>query len=141
MASNPIISVAATNDALDAITALIATGADLKIWSGTIPADAGTAATGSVLATASLNATPFGAAASGVATANAIAGVSVGATGTATFFRVYSQASATDPTHCVFQGTVGATGSGEDMEMPTTSLVAGMTVTVDSLTLTLPTGA
>jgi len=92
----------------------------IKIYSGTMPVDADTALSGNtLLATLTFGATAFSAASAGVKTANAITQESdAPATGTATFFRVTNSAGTTT----YAQGTVGATGSGEAMILPTTTI-------------------
>ena len=58
------------------------------------------------------------------------------ATGTASWFRAFKS----DGTSPVFDGTVGVTGGGFDLEMPTTSIVQHAEVTVSSLTYTASEG-
>lgn len=74
----------------------------------------------------------FGAAASGVATANSItAESSAPATGTAAVLRVVDRDDAT-----VFDGTVGT--SGEDYNLNTVSITTGDQVSCTSMTMTAP---
>jgi hypothetical protein len=129
---------AATNAARDAaanaVTALCNNGR-LRIYAGTPPANANTALSGNtLLAELTFGATAFGAASSGVATANAIgADTSADATGAPTFFRAFQS----DGTTVVFQGTAGA--SGVDLELSGLSsgdIVTGANVSVSSLTYT-----
>lgn len=117
--------------AADAVTARANSGS-LRIYSGTVPANADTALSGNtLLASLTVGNPAFGAASSGVATANAItADSSADATGTATFFRVLES----DGTTVVFQGTVGT--SGAELNLSSTSIVATGTVSVTSLTYT-----
>jgi hypothetical protein len=124
-------SNAAANAACDAMAALCNSG-KLRIYTGSQPAD-GDTAIGAVtlLAELTMNATAFGAAVAGVATAAAITGdTSADATGTAAWFRVWKS----DGTSPVFDGSVGT--SGADCNLNTTALVAGAAVTVTALTLT-----
>lgn len=126
---------AARNAALDAITPSL-DGGSLRIYSGTAPADADAALGGAVLlAQLPLNADSFAAAASGVATANAItADASADATGTPTFFRLLTSASAV-----VYQGTAAATGAELNLSgLSGGQIVAGGSVSVTSLTITQP---
>jgi hypothetical protein len=104
----------------------------LRIYSGTVPADANAALSGNtLLADLTFGGTAFAAAANGVATANAITtDSSADATGTATFFRVLES----DLTTVVFQGTVGT--SGAELNLSSVSLIAGGSVSVSSLTYT-----
>ena len=110
----------------------------LRIYSGSAPANADDAASGTLLAELTLNATAFGAAADlnpgARATANAITGdTSANATGTAGYFRLVRA----DGTFQI-QGDVTATGGGGALELNTTSIVAGVQVDVTSLTFTMP---
>jgi hypothetical protein len=74
----------------------------------------------------------FGSAVSGLATANAIApDTNAPATGTATYFRVRDCDNAE-----IFRGTVTITGGGGDMQLSSTNIVAGDTVTINSMTYT-----
>ena len=117
--------------AADAVT-VRANNGRLRIYGGTAPADANAALSGNtLLADLTMSATAFGAAASGVATANTItADSSADATGTATFFRVLES----DLTTVVFQGTVGTTGA--ELNLSSASVIAGGPVSVTSLTYT-----
>jgi hypothetical protein len=125
---------AARDAALNAVTATVNNGT-LRIYSGTAPANADASLSGNtLLAQLTLGATAFGAAASGVATANAIsADTSADATGTPTFFRLL----ASNGTTVVYQGTAGA--SGQELNLSNLSggqIVAGGSVSVTSLTVT-----
>ena len=72
MALNPWLSDTAARAAADAVCALC-NGGTIQIRSGTQPANANTAATGTLLVTLTFSATAFAAATgAGVATANAI---------------------------------------------------------------------
>lgn len=94
-------------------------GGTIKVYSGTPPATADTALSGNtLLATMTFGSPAFSAASAGVKTANAITQDSdAPATGTAAFFRAVTSGAAT-----VAQGTCGATGSGEAMILPTTTI-------------------
>jgi hypothetical protein len=125
------ITNAQRSRAADAVTARANNGR-LRIYSGTVPADANAALSGNtLLADLTFGGTAFGAAANGVATANAItADSSADATGTATFFRVLES----DLTTVVFQGTVGT--SGAELNLSSVSVIAGGPVSVSALTYT-----
>lgn len=125
------ITNAQRSRAADAVTARANNGR-LRIYGGTPPADANAALSGNtLLADLTLGATAFGAAANGVATANAITSdSSADATGTATFFRVLES----DLTAVVFQGTVGV--SGAELNLSSVSVIAGGPVSVTALTYT-----
>lgn len=116
------------NMIVDAITAIMGS-ATLRIYSGSQPATAGTAATGTLLVEIPLQG--FNAAATGVATlytGTPIQGIAV-ATGTAGWARL------TDGTHNI-DGTVGT--SGTDFLINTVSVVNGGTVTLTNCTITQP---
>lgn len=142
MATAPNISNAAAKAMLDAWTAQndLGTAAVLNIYSGTPPTDTDTALSGNtLLAQLTESATSYGAAtdlAPGARiTANTITpDSSADNTGTATFFRELTQNAGTPN----FQGTVGTSGC--DLNINTTSITAGSTVSVSSATKTLPEG-
>ena len=126
---------AACNAVVDLLDAGVGAGY-VEIRSGTQPATAGTAASGTLLATVTLAATAFGAASSGVATAAAIATVTGAATGTAGWFRAYDGGGTT-----VIDGAAGVSGSGAEMILSSTAITTGGDVTIDSWTVTMPSGA
>lgn len=125
----------ARNNRLDEITALIDAGTAglLRIYDGTRPANADTAVSGqTLLAELTMNATSFPAASGGSMTANAITSdSSANAAGTSTWFRITDSAG-----NAVIDGTVGATGSGADLELNTTAFSIGVEVQVSSLVIT-----
>jgi hypothetical protein len=132
-ASRTTGSNAARDAAINAITATLNSGS-VRIYSGTAPANADAALSGNtLLAQATLNATAFGAASSGVATANSItADSSADATGTPTFFRLLTSGGTV-----VYQGTAGA--SGQELNLADLSggqILAGGSVSITSLTIT-----
>jgi len=99
-------STTARNAALDAIETAIGTSAVLKIRSGTVPADCGTADAGSVLATLTLPSDWLAAASGGSKSKSGTwEDASADATGTAAHFRIY----ASDGTTVHMQGTITAT--------------------------------
>ena len=73
----------------------------------------------------------FGAAANGTATANAITDDTNAAGGTAALFKIQNRDNVE-----VLRGTVTATGGGGDIELSSTNIGAGDTVSVTSLTYT-----
>jgi hypothetical protein len=124
---------AARDAAVNAIAATLNSG-EVLIYSGTAPANADAALSGNtLLAQLTLNATAFGAAASGVVTANAITGdPTADATGTPTFFRLRTSASAV-----VYQGTAGASGQELNLSGLTGGqILIGGPVSISSLTMT-----
>lgn len=132
MAHNAKLSNSAANASADAACALCNAGF-IDIMSGTQATDADTALGAQVvLAVLPFNATAFGAAVAGVATANAItADAAADATGTATWFRAYKS----NHTSAVFDGSVGT--SGADLNITgTVAIVAGANVSISSFTYT-----
>ena len=125
-------STTARNAALDAIETAIGTSAVLKIRSGTVPADCGTADAGTVLATLTLPSDWLAAASGGSKSKSGTwEDASADATGTAGHFRIY----ASDGTTVHMQGTITATGGGGDMTLDNTSIASGQQVTITSFTL------
>lgn len=129
--------------AVDAVVDLLDAGAAagyIEIRTGTQPASVGTAASGTLLGTLPLSDPAFGAATSAnpaVATAAAITSdTNADATGTAGWFRAYDSNAV-----AVIDGSITATGGGGDMELDSTSIVAGGTIAVSSWTVSLATGA
>lgn len=106
--------------------------ATLKIYTGTQPA-AGAAATGTLLVTITLPADAMGAAASGVASKSGTWSASAGATGTAGWFRIESSAGSR-----WYDGAVTATGGGGEIELTSTSITSGQTVSITSFSVTQP---
>lgn len=138
------ISNVAARAAADAVVDLVDGGAGaglLRIYSGTIPADADTALGAQVLlAELTMSDPAFGAAADanpgGRATASAITGdTSANATGTASFYRMVDSTGVT-----IVQGSVTATGGGGDLQLNSVAIQSGAAVTVTSFTLTMPEG-
>ena len=129
-------NVTIRNNRLNAITTAIDAGVGagtIKIYDSTgtgRPATGAAVTTQVLLGTLTFSATSFPAAVAGVMSANAIADdVAADATGTATWFRVTDS----DGTH-VLDGNVGAGGS--DLNLNTTSLVVGATISITQFDLT-----
>ena len=131
------ITNAAAIAACNAVTALIGSGAKLRIYSGTQPVNADTGLSGNtLLAELALSATPFGAAVENTdkatATANAVtADSSADAAGTATWFRVVTSGGTT-----IWDGSVGTTGA--DMNLNSVSITLGANVSISGWTFTMP---
>lgn len=131
------ITNAAAIAAANAITALIGSGAKLRIYSGTQPVNADTGLSGNtLLAELALSATPFGSAVDNTdkatATANAVtADTSADAAGTATWFRVVTSGGTT-----IWDGSVGT--SGADMNLNSVSITLGANVSISGWTFTMP---
>src|SRR6185503_4103112 len=114
MAQAPSISVAAQNDAANAVVDrldLASQAARMRIYAGTKPVDVNAALSGNTLLGELIMSDPaYGNAASGVATAAAIASdTSADATGTATFFRQGQWDGSTFTPE--LQGEIGVSGS------------------------------
>jgi hypothetical protein len=131
------LPAASRNAACDAVVDRCDAGGagSIEIRTGSKPASADDAATGTLLATIPLAATAFGAAVAGVATLQGVplSDTSADNTGTAGWARVKSGGGAT-----VFDGTVTASGGGGDFTLASTSVVAGTTVRLTSGTVTMP---
>lgn len=119
------------NNNMADITTQLSTTAFLLLYSGSAPANCGTAASGTLLC--SLPCTnPFGAAPSaGVLTASTITTTNAAATGTAGYWRLCTSSAGTT---VVAQGLCGTSGS--DLNLTTTSLVSGQPVSISSFTVT-----
>lgn len=131
MALTPKLANAQASRAADAVTVRLNTGY-LRIYDGAQPTDADTAVGAQVLlAELRWNATAFGAASNGVATANAITqDSSANATGTAAWFRALES----DGTTAVFDGSVGT--SGANLNLNSVAISAGAAVSVSAYTYT-----
>lgn len=124
-------STSLRNARLDAITTAVGSNGILRIYSGTRPASVSAAITGTLLAELTCSATFAPAASGGVLTVNAVTqDSSADATGTATHFRQWRS----DGTTAVLDGDVGTSGS--DLNLNTTSIVAGGPVQITSYELT-----
>jgi hypothetical protein len=139
-ASNFKISTAARNAACDAIVDLVdgGTGAGtIKVRTGSPPTNVSDASSGTLLGTLTFSATAFGAASSGVATANSITSdTSADASGDAGHFRVY--AGAAGDTSAIMQGTAGNSGDSPDLTFDNKAIVAGGVIAITSFTVTVP---
>ena len=110
-----------------------AAGGKLDIYSGSMPATPETAASGTKLASFTLGSPAFGAAASGVITANAIAAVTGLAANTAGWARLWESDEAT----ALQDYDVTATGGGGAVQLDYTAIVLNGEVTITSYTITL----
>lgn len=127
------LSNTAASAAADGVGNLMDSGY-LRIYDGTIPTNANTAVGAQVLlAELRFNAASFPGASNGVITAGAItADSSANATGTASWYRALQS----DGTTVMWDGTVGT--SGADLNLNSTAIQSGASVSVTSLTLTFP---
>lgn len=132
------LATSARNAQCDALVDLLDAGTGpgtIQIRSGTRPATPNTAATGTLLVTVTLADPAFGGAATGVAALTDPAAATGVADGTATWFRALDS-----DANAVFDGDVGATGSGADMELATTTISTGLSVDITGGTVTVPVG-
>lgn len=137
MANNAQFADATIIADVSAITALLNSGF-LDLYTGAQPTDANSAVTGTLLASLGLSATAFGApTAAGsagsrivTATANSIGSATAGATGTAGYFVLYKS----DHSTVVAMGSIST--SGADLNLSTTSITSGGSVSVTSFTIT-----
>jgi len=124
------VSDAARTNQVNGHTAAL-NGGYLEIRTGTQPATVATAASGTLLGTLTLSATAFAPASGGSAAANAITGdSSADATGTAGWFRAYTSGGV-----AYSDGAVGT--SGAELNLNSTSIVAGGTINVTSWTVSV----
>lgn len=126
-------SVAVRNARLDVVESTIGTSPVMRILSGAMPATAGTAQTGTVIATLTLPSDWMAAASGG---SKSMSGTwsdpSADNSGTAGYFRILDSTATT----CHLQGTITATGGGGDMTVDNTVFTAGQSFSVTSFTLT-----
>ena len=120
------LTTQAKNAALDSIVDLIDTGSGSSAVVKILTED------DSELATLPLSNPAFGAAYNGVVTANFIVGDTTINEGTASTFKVYSIGGAE-----ILSGTVTAVSGGGDLQLTTTNLLVGDSVSVSSFSLTI----
>lgn len=131
------ISINGRNAACNGLVDLLDAGTGpgtIQIRTGTQPATPNDSATGTLLGTLTLSDPAFGNASAGVATASAITGdSSADSTGTAGWFRALDSDG-----NAVIDGSCGTSGSGADMILSSTSIVAGGTINISTWTVTAP---
>lgn len=131
------ISTAARNAAAGAIALLADAGAGagtIKVYTGSQVATGDTAEAGTLLATFTLADPAFGSPSSGVCTLASTPRSTTGAAdGTAGWFRVEDSTGAN-----VFDGSVTATGGGGQLELNTTTISTGVSVSITSGSITMP---
>ena len=125
-------SVEARNAALDAMEAAVGTSPLLRLYSGAVPATTATAASGTLLGSATLPADWLGAASGGVKTLLGTWSGTGSAGGTTGYFRILNNAG----TLSHFQGTVTATGGGGDMTLDNVVIANAQVFNVSAYTLT-----
>lgn len=120
------------NSMLEEVSAAAA-GGTLNIYSGTQPANAGTAASGTLLATLTLNSPAFAAASGGAIVVDVDPAVATTglADGTAGWARLLSSAAV-----AILDGSVGTTGT--DFTVNTTAITTGLAVSLTGGSLTIP---
>lgn len=130
-------AAAACNGVVDLLDGGPAAGY-LEVRTGSQPASVGTAASGTLLGTLVLSDPAFGNATSAspsVATASAITSdATADATGTAGWFRAYDSTGV-----AVIDGSVTASGGGGDLQLDSTSIVAGGSIAISSWQVSHPT--
>jgi hypothetical protein len=130
------LATAAADNMLNSLRTALAAGR-IRVYSGTEPTTSDTALSGNTLlaefsfGSPAFNASTTSGADRGI-TATAIASTTAVADGTATFFRVWDTAG----TVPYYQGTVGT--SGQQLNLSATNIVTGGTVTISSLSITMP---
>lgn len=132
------IPTASRNAAADAVVDRLDAGSAagyVEIRTGSQPATGNDVASGTLLATITLNDPGFGAAASGTATADVSPALTAAAVATADagWFRAYDS-----DDNAVIDGSVTATGGGGDMQLNTIALVTAVDVTITAWTITMP---
>ena len=133
MASNIKLGNAARSAACDGIVDRL-DGGTIRIGTAAPPTNPGDADSGTTLGTCTFGTPAFGAASSGVATANAVTSdTSADASGDAGHFRFKTSGAVVD-----IQGTAGNSGDAPDMTFDNKSIVAGGTIAISSITVTVP---
>lgn len=126
-------SVAARNAALDAFETTVGTAPLLRIYSGSMPANCATAASGTLLMEATLPSDWLAAASSGSkAKSGTWSDSAANASGIAGYYRVYDSTGTT----CHEQGECTDTGGAGPMKLSSTSIVSGEPVTIATYTIT-----
>lgn len=133
MALNTKLSLAGRNAELNStgLSPLLNNGY-LRCYTGTQPADADSATTGTLLFEQRFASTAFGAAASGAVTAAAISNVVALASGTAGYVRCFQS----DGTTVVMDGSAGV-GATFNLNLSSTTITVGDTISGSALTLTM----
>lgn len=127
-------SVATRTSAMSTKITDIGINAQIIIYTGAVPVNVGTAASGTLLVQYAGNASAFGTASAGVLTANAVANATSVAAGTAGYYRINTSAGVAVTQGTVFQSVVIATnalsavGSNVLNFASTTGVINGMAV-------------
>lgn len=127
------LSSTLANALANSVDTTLGNAGTIKIYTGTQPATAADAVSGTLLATFTLGSPGFGDASGGVITLSGVPlTVAAAATGTAGWFRMATSGAVT-----VMDGSVGT--SGNQINLNTTSITSGVNVTITSGTITMPT--
>ena len=120
------------NDRLNKLLADAGNAAIFRIYSGSMPANCATAASGTKLTDDTLPSTWMAGASAGSVAKSGTWTLNGVAAGTAGYFRILDSGA----TACYMQGTITATGGGGDMTLDNTNIASGQSVTVTGFTLT-----
>ena len=126
--STQIATVVKTEQAQAVADVFNTSGTTLSIYTGSQPADADSSATGTLLATLNLPNPCFSAASSGAISKTGTWSGTASASGTAGWFRIENGSYRID-------GTIGT--SGQDMNLSSTSIISGGTVTINTASFTV----
>ena len=130
--SGAVVALDALGDAYNGV-------ANLELWTGTMPTDAGAAPGGTELCSIDMQATPFAAASAGTHEAVKVANLPITGTasagGTPTFFRITNPGTST-----MWQGTVTITGGGGELTLDDVTILIGGTINITGLTIRLSSG-
>ncbi len=133
MASNLKIAQNTAQLQANALVGSVTNSSIVSIYSGTQPSTPETALSGNtLLAAIALPSSSAFSASAGVMTAAAISSVTIGTTGTASFFR-WTESNGTT---VIADGSVGTSGC--DMNLNSVALSAGASLSVSSFTFTIP---
>jgi len=130
MASNLQYGVAVRNAMLDTWESTIGVTPQLRLYSGTQPADCATAPTGTLLMTLTLPSDWMAAASSGAKSKSGSWTGTGAAAGVAGYYRIYDSAGSV----CHEQGTVGTSGC--DLNLDNTNIAVSQVLTISTFTRT-----
>lgn len=130
MATN--LAVANCQSIATSLISAIGTSCQILLYTGSAPANADTVASGTLLVTLTGNASQFGTASAGVITLSAVTSGVAGNTGTCGYARILTSGS----TKMLDLTSVGTSGS--DLNLNSTSITSGASVTITSATITVP---
>lgn len=115
-------------------TVIIGTNARLMIFGGSVPANCGSASSGTLLVDYGMNPAWFGTPSAGAASITGATSASAIGAGTAGHFRLYESTKQT----CYMQGTVSNTGDGGDATISNTSITLNQIVNITGWSITAP---